>query len=76
MDVPFELDERGYKILQQMRQKAGFETDAQTISEALRIMRALQQQAEMGYSDVVVQTPDTCEQKLLGISVLSKEVHV
>lgn len=69
-EVTFAFDPQSYKILQEMKSAGGFDSDALTIREALRIMRTLQQQASAGFDQVIIQNNDGNQRMLLGISVV------
>jgi PAS domain S-box-containing protein len=68
--VMFTFDRQSYSVLQNIMDIAAFGSEARTVREALQIMRALQKQAEKGYSEVVVQSPETGEQKILELDLL------
>jgi hypothetical protein len=68
--VVFTFDPGSYKVLQELTKELNLGSDASTIREALRIIRAIQTQADEGYSDVIVQNPNTFDQKKLIIPVL------
>jgi PAS domain S-box-containing protein len=69
-EVTFAFDQQSYKILHEMQSAAGLDSDALTVREALRIMRTLQQQAEEGFKDVIVQNDEVDQRLLTGINVL------
>jgi hypothetical protein len=71
--VVFTFDEGSFNLLQAMTRELGLGTEAGTIREALRIVRAIQKQAEEGYSDVIVENPTTLESRKLVIDFLERE---
>jgi hypothetical protein len=59
-------------MLQEMQDRYGFGSFAETIREAMRVVHALQSQAQLGFSDVIVQNPDTLDQRRLVIPSLAR----
>ena len=75
MKVSLSFNDESYKILQRMRERWEFVSDAETIREALAIMRALLEQDEEGYSEVevIVQNSDG-DRRSLDIEFLRRQV--
>ena len=70
--VDFIFDAGSYNLLRTITKELNFGSEAVTIREALRIVRALQKQASEGYSDVIVENPNTFEQRKLVIEFLDQ----
>ena len=66
----FTFDQKNSRILESMTRDSRFSSIAETVSEALRVLRGLQSQAKVGYSDVIVQNPETLERKKLVVDFL------
>jgi hypothetical protein len=66
------FDEGSIQILEEMTKALNFGSQAETVRQALRVVRALQMQAEKGYSDVIVQDPDTGDQRKLLVPFLDQ----
>ena len=65
--LAFVFDAGSYRMLQAMTRELGFETNAATIREALRILRAIQTWRDKGHSIVTVEDPATGESQQLMI---------
>jgi Arc/MetJ-type ribon-helix-helix transcriptional regulator len=68
--VIFSFDERSLESLQQMRERGRFSSMAEAVRESLQTSRALQAQAEQGYTELVVRNPETGEERVLVIPTL------
>jgi Arc/MetJ-type ribon-helix-helix transcriptional regulator len=68
--VVFSFDERSLESLQQMRERGRFSSMAEAVRESLQTSRALQTQAEQGYTELVVRNPKTGEERVLVIPTL------
>jgi hypothetical protein len=73
--VELSFDEQSFKVLQEIRDEASLGSEAATLRRALLIMRTLQKQAKNGYSDVVVENPETGEQMVLDLNVIEPLIH-
>lgn len=71
IEVALAFDQQSYRVLEEIKAAAGLTSTARTVREALRIMRALQQLGNEGYTDVIVQNPMTADQQLLTIEHLN-----
>src|SRR5437870_12895634 len=60
--VVFSFDERSLESLQKITEQGRFASMADTVREALQISRALQPQAQQGFTEVIVGNPDTDEE--------------
>ncbi|MGA3178978.1 MAG: hypothetical protein ABSF38_01400 [Verrucomicrobiota bacterium] len=63
--VVFTFDERSLESLEQLKSQAKFNSLADAVRSSLQVNRALQQQKEQGYSEVVVRNPETKEERVL-----------
>jgi hypothetical protein len=70
--VVFYFDDGSIRVLEEMTKALNFGSQAETVRQALRVVRALQMQAETAYSDVIVQNPDTGDQKKLVVPFLDR----
>jgi Arc/MetJ-type ribon-helix-helix transcriptional regulator len=65
--VVFSFDERSLESLQKLTEQGRFSSMADTVRDSLQITRALQGQAQQGYTEVVVRNPETNEESVLVI---------
>ena len=65
--VVFTFDERSLESLERITEQGRFPSMANAVRESLQISRALQAQAERGFTEVVVRNPETKEEKVLVI---------
>ena len=63
--VIFTFDERSMESLEQLKQNARLDSLADAVRTSLQASRALQQQKELGYTEVVVRNPNTKEERVL-----------
>lgn len=63
--VVFTFDERSLESLEQLKEQSRSGSLAETVRSSLQVNRALQQQKEQGYSEVVVRNPETKEERVL-----------
>ncbi|AMV24214.1 hypothetical protein VT84_07440 [Gemmata sp. SH-PL17] len=68
--VVFSFDERSLESLEKLTTQGRFSSMADTVRESLQISRALQAQANQGFTEVVVRNPETREERVLVIPVL------
>lgn len=69
--VAFTFDERNYKTLEELTDKGGFTSLAETVRESIQTSRALQDQVEQGFSEFVVRNPKTGKERVVVIPSLS-----
>lgn len=69
--VIFTFDERSFDSLQKITERGGFSSMADTVRESLQINRALQSQANQGFTEVVVRNPETGEERVVVIPNLA-----
>ena len=65
--VVFSFDERSLESLQKLQEQGRFASMADTVRESLQVSRALQTQAQHGYTEVIVRNPETNEERVLVI---------
>lgn len=65
--VVFSFDERSLESLQRIREQGRFSSMGDAVRESLQISRALQSQAEQGFSELVVRNPQTGEERVIVI---------
>jgi Arc/MetJ-type ribon-helix-helix transcriptional regulator len=65
--VVFSFDERSLESLQRIREQGRFSSMADAVRESLQVSRALQSQAEQGFSELVVRNPQTGEERVIVI---------
>ena len=70
--VVFTFDERSLESLETIKEKARFASLGDTVRESLQVRRALQQQADSGFSEVVVRNPKTKEERVVVIPSLNQ----
>jgi Arc/MetJ-type ribon-helix-helix transcriptional regulator len=69
--VVFSFDDRSLESLQSMTEQGKFPSMATAVRESLQVSRALQIQAEQGYTEVVVRNPETGDERVLVIPRLN-----
>jgi len=68
--VVFSFDERSLASLENLTKQGRFPSMAETVRDSLQISRALQVQAEQGFSEVVLRNPETKEERVIVIPTL------
>lgn len=68
--VVFSFDERSLESLEKLTEQGRFASMADTVRESLQISRALQAQAQQGFTEVIVRNPETDEERVLVIPIL------
>jgi len=68
--VIFSFDERSLDSLQKIKEQGRFASMGEAVRESLQISRALQSQAQQGFSEIVVRNPDTKEERVIVVPVL------
>ena len=68
--VVFTFDEKSLESLKQITERGHFASMAETVRESLQINRALQRQAQNGFTEVVVRNPKTNEERVIVIPSL------
>jgi Arc/MetJ-type ribon-helix-helix transcriptional regulator len=65
--VVFSFDERSLESLNKLTEQGRFSSMADTVRDSLQVTRALQTQAQQGYTEVIVRNPETNEERVLVI---------
>jgi len=65
--VVFTFDERSLESLERIKEQAKFGSLADAVRNSLQVSRALQQQAEQGYTEVIVRNPESKEERVIVI---------
>jgi len=65
--VVFTFDERSLESLEKLKEQARFDSLADAVRNSLQVARALQQQKEQGYTEVVVRNPESREERVVVI---------
>jgi hypothetical protein len=65
--VVFSFDERSLESLERLTETARFGSMAETVRESLQVTRALQSQAQQGFTEVIVRNPETNDERVLVI---------
>ena len=65
--VVFTFDERSFESLEKLTEQGRTGSMAHTVRDSLQVARALQSQAQNGYTEVVVRNPETNEERVLVI---------
>lgn len=68
--VVFTFDARSLESLERLKEQARFSTLAEAVRDSLQVRRALQQQAEQGFVEIVLRNPDTKEERVVVIPSL------
>ncbi len=68
--VVFSFDDRSLESLQRIKEQGRFSSMADAVRESLQISRALQSQAEQGFTELVVRNPETGEERVIVIPTL------
>ena len=71
--VVFTFDERSLKSLEQLRAQGRFPSMADAVREALQVRRAIQRQADQGFTEVIVRKPGSGEERVLIIPSISTD---
>ena len=65
--VVFTFDQRSLDSLEKLKEHARFDSLAEAVRNSLQVARALQQQKEQGYTEVVVRNPESKEERVVVI---------
>lgn len=69
--VVFTFDERSLANLREMVEQGHFGSMADAVRDSLAVNRALQQQVQKGFSEIVVRDPDTKEERVMIIPTVA-----
>jgi len=68
--VVFSFDERSLESLQKIKEQGRYGSMGEAVRESLQISRALQSQANQGFSEIVVRNPETREERVIVVPAL------
>jgi hypothetical protein len=68
--VVFSFDERSLESLEKLKNQGRFSSMGDAVRESLQINRALQSQANQGFTEVIVRNPETKEERVIVIPAL------
>ena len=71
--VVFSFDERSLESLQRIKEQGRFSSMAEAVRESLQISRALQSQAEEGFTELVVRNPATGAERVIVVPALHSD---
>lgn len=68
--VVFSFDDRSLENLERMTQQGRYPSMANAVRDSLQITRALQSQAEKGFTEIIVRNPETNEERVIVVPEL------
>jgi prolyl-tRNA editing enzyme YbaK/EbsC (Cys-tRNA(Pro) deacylase) len=68
--VVFSFDARSLESLQKIKEHGRYTSMGEAVRESLQISRALQSQANQGFSEIVVRNPETKEERVIVVPVM------
>ena len=68
--VVFSFDDRSLESLERMTKQGRYPSMANAVRDSLQITRALQSQAEQGYTEIIVRNPETNEERVIVVPEL------
>lgn len=71
--VVFSFDDRSLESLQRIREQGGFSSMADAVRESLQVSRALQSQAEQGFTELLVRNPKTGAERVIVVPALHSD---
>jgi hypothetical protein len=69
--VLFTFDPRNYNNLRELTDSGGFPSASDAVRDALHVARALQAQAQQGFTEFLVRNPKTGQERVLVLPSLS-----
>ena len=63
--ILFSFDPRSHQNLRELTDAGGFPSASDAVRDALRVARSLQDQARLGFTEVVVRNPITNQEKVM-----------
>ena len=63
--IMFTFDRRSYDVLTSLKEAGQFTSMAHAVRDALSMVRALQEQAKQGFTEIVARNPETKEERVL-----------
>jgi Arc/MetJ-type ribon-helix-helix transcriptional regulator len=70
--VAFTFDEKSYHTLYEMAERGSYRSMAEVIRESLQVMQALRQQAEQGFTEIILRNPKTDKERVVVIPSLER----
>jgi Arc/MetJ-type ribon-helix-helix transcriptional regulator len=70
--VVFSFDDRSLESLERMTKQGKYPSMANAVRDSLQITRALQSQAERGFTEIIVRNPETGEERVIVVP----ELHI
>jgi hypothetical protein len=68
--VVFSFDDRSLENLERMTHQGRYPSMANAVRDSLQITRALQSQAEKGFTEIIVRNPETNEERVIVVPEL------
>ena len=65
--IVFTFDEKNFERMEHIKSRGRFSSLADAVRDSLTVNNALQQQAEQGFTEVIVRNPNTKEEKVMVI---------
>ncbi len=63
--VVFSFDERSLESLEKMTEQGRYPSMASAVKDSLQVNRALQSQANQGFTELLVRNPETNEERII-----------
>ena len=63
--IVFSFDEKNFERMEHIKARGRFSSFADAVRESLTVNNALQQQADQGFTEVIVRNPKTKEEKVM-----------
>ena len=70
--VVFSFDERSYDSLKQLQENGEFSSMGNAVRESIQLSEILQEQANEGFSEIVLRNPKTSQEKTIIIPSLKR----
>lgn len=68
--VVFTFDERSLESLKTMQEQGRYPSMGNVVKDSLQISRALQNQADQGFTEIIVRNPETSEERVIVVPTL------
>ena len=63
--LAFVFDEKNFERVEHIKQRGRFTTYADAVRDSLNVNNALQEQAEQGFTEIIVRNPKTKKEKVM-----------
>lgn len=63
--VVFSFAPESFSVLEKLQEDGLYDSLAETVKDSLQILRVLQQQAQQGYTELIVRNPSTDQEKVV-----------